>query len=51
MWAVTSAVADGRLTPDEGQSVASVIEVQRRSIETAEFERRIVALEGKGVGA
>ena len=51
MWAVTSAVADGRLTPDEGQSVASIIEVQRRSIETAELERRIVALEGKGVGA
>jgi hypothetical protein len=43
--AVTRAVAEGELTPDEAQSVASVLELQRRAIETADLERRITALE------
>lgn len=46
--AVTQAVADGDLSPEEGQAVAAVLETQRRVIETAELERRIAALEGKG---
>jgi len=45
LGAVADAVAAGELTPDEGQSVAALLEVQRRAIETAELEARIVALE------
>jgi hypothetical protein len=43
--AVVSAMAAGELTPDEASDVAAVIEVQRRTIETLEIERRIAALE------
>jgi hypothetical protein len=42
---VTKAVADGTLTPDEGASVVTVLEAQRRAIETVELERRIALLE------
>ena len=42
---VTAMVGEGRLTPSEGQKVASIIETQRRAIETAELERRILILE------
>ena len=43
--AVTEAVAAGDLTPDEAQSLATLLELQRRAIETAELEQRIAALE------
>lgn len=46
--AVVAAMGDGTLTPDEAAAVASVIEGQRRAIETVELERRIAALEGGG---
>jgi len=42
---VAEAVAGGDLTPEEGQAVATVLETQRRAIETAELEARIAALE------
>lgn len=42
---VTNAVAAGELSPEEGAAVASILEVQRRAVETVEFERRLVALE------
>ena len=42
---VTAMVSEGRLTPSEAQKIASVIETQRRAIETAELERRILILE------
>jgi hypothetical protein len=45
--AVTEAVAAGDLTPDEAQSVAALLELQRRAIETAELEQRIAALEAR----
>ena len=50
---IVSAMASGKLTPDEATAVASVIEVERRTLETVEIERRIAALEqreteGKG---
>ena len=45
LGAVVAAVADGRLTPEEAQSVAAVLEAQRRAVETLELERRIAALE------
>lgn len=45
LGAIADAVADGLLTPDEAQSVAAVLETQRRAIETAELAARIEALE------
>jgi hypothetical protein len=46
--AVVAAVADGTLTPEEAESVARVLETQRRSIEALDIERRLSALEAKG---
>jgi hypothetical protein len=43
--AVVAAVAAGNLTPEEGQAVAAVLEVQRRGIELADHERRLEELE------
>jgi hypothetical protein len=43
--AVVAAVAEGRISPEEGQAVSAVIEIQRRAIETAELAARIEALE------
>lgn len=39
------AIADGTLTPGEGQAIASVIEANRRGIELSEIEARLSALE------
>ncbi len=44
--AIAEAMTDGTLTPEEGHTVVSVLEVQRRAVETADLERRITALEG-----
>ena len=46
--AVTGAVSAGDLSPEEGQAVAAIMEMQRRAIETADLERRVAALETKG---
>jgi hypothetical protein len=43
--AVAAEMAAGKLSPEEAQAVAGVLEVQRRAIETAELEQRIAALE------
>jgi hypothetical protein len=43
--ALTSGVADGTLTPDEAASVATLLEAQRKAIETHELSVRIAALE------
>ena len=45
LGAVADAVAAGEVTPEEGSAVANVLESKRRSIETADLERRIAALE------
>ena len=45
--AIVAAVATGEITPDEAQAVASVVEIQRRAIETAELAERIAALEAR----
>jgi len=45
LGSVTGAVAAGALSPDEGAALASILEVQRRAVETVELERRLVALE------
>lgn len=48
LGAVLQAVAAGELTPDEGQTVAGLLEVKRKAIETADIEARLTALETKG---
>ena len=45
MRAVLASMASGTLTPDEAMAAASVIEVNRKAIETHELENRVVALE------
>ena len=39
------AMGDGDITPDEAATIAGVLEVKRRAIETSELEIRIAALE------
>ena len=46
---ITELIAAGELSPAEGHALAAVIEVQRRALETAELERRILTLEGRPV--
>jgi hypothetical protein len=41
-------MADGEITPDEANAVASVIETKRKAIETQELEQRVAALEAQG---
>jgi hypothetical protein len=45
LGAVVDAVAAGDLTPDEGATVAGLLEAKRKAIETVEIKRRIAALE------
>ena len=45
--AVVSAVAAGEITPEEAATVATVLEVKRKALETSELDRRIAALEVK----
>jgi len=42
---IASAVGAGEVTPEEGTSLATVLEIKRKAIETSELEARIVALE------
>lgn len=46
---VAKAVAAGELTTDEGQSIAAILDVRRRSLELVEIEARLAALEARGV--
>lgn len=43
--AVVEAVAAGDLTPDEGRTMAAILETRRRAIETLELENRLSAIE------
>jgi hypothetical protein len=45
--AITAAVGDGELSPEEGQAMATILETQRRAIETIELDQRITALEAR----
>lgn len=45
--AVVEAVANGELTPSEGQAVAGLVEVHRKSLEMQEIELRVQALENR----
>jgi hypothetical protein len=46
--AVVAAVAGGELRPSEGQALADLLELRRRSVESADFEARLAALEKRG---
>lgn len=48
MAALTAAMAEGDVTPDEAATVASVFEVRRRALETEELEKRLEVLEENG---
>ncbi len=43
--AALAAAATGKITPGEAQALTSMIDCQRKSIEAAEIERRLSALE------
>ncbi len=43
--AILKAMANGELTTEEGASVASVLEIKRKVIETHELAERIAAVE------
>jgi hypothetical protein len=45
LGAVLTAIAGGAVTPDEGLSLAQIIETRRRTLELVELEQRIAALE------
>ena len=45
MEAVLKAVAQGEITPVEGQAMATMLEAYRKGVELADFEARLTALE------
>jgi hypothetical protein len=45
MKAVAEALAEGLITPGEGEAVARIVDTFVRAIETSDFERRLKALE------
>ena len=47
MGVVAVAVASGEITPSDGQAFSSIIEIYRKTFETAELEERISELEGR----
>ena len=44
---VVQKVAEGEVTPEEGQVLSSILEARRKSIETADHEARLNKLEGQ----
>jgi hypothetical protein len=45
MKAVTSALADGAITPGEAATIAAVVDTFVRAIETSDFDRRLTLME------
>jgi hypothetical protein len=45
--AILKSVAQGEITPSEGQSLAAMLEAYRKGVELADFEARLTALEGR----
>jgi hypothetical protein len=43
MARLVAQTAQGELTPEEGGALASILEIKRRSIETADLEARVMA--------
>jgi hypothetical protein len=48
--AVIAAMAAGELAPDEAVTVAGVLEMKRKAIETVDIERRLAAIEAAQPG-
>ena len=44
---VAQQVADGEISPDEGELVVGLLEAQRKAIETSELAARVAALEAR----
>ena len=44
--AITSQVAEGKLTPTEGEALAAIIDKHIRALELTDIETRIANLEG-----
>jgi len=45
LGAILEAVAQGEITPEEGQTLTAMLEAYRKGLETADFEARLTALE------
>jgi len=45
LQALLDAIAGGEVTPDEAVTVASVLEIKRKAMETVDFEARLARLE------
>jgi hypothetical protein len=43
--AIVDAVGEGTLTPDEGHTLASILDTHRRAIETQDLEARLATVE------
>jgi hypothetical protein len=43
--AIVAAVGEGTLTPEEGQTLASILDTHRRAIETQELATRLATIE------
>ena len=48
--AVVKAMASGEIAPDEAMTVAGVLEMKRKAIETVDIERRLAAIETRQEG-
>ena len=48
--AVVQAMASGTIAPDEAMTVAGVLEMKRKAIETVDIERRLAAIEARQDG-
>jgi hypothetical protein len=47
LGAVLTATSKGEITPEEAVSVAQVVEIRRKSLETLEIEERLASLEAR----
>jgi hypothetical protein len=47
LGAVLTATGRGEITPEEAVSVAQVVEIRRKSLETLEIEERLASLEAR----
>jgi len=47
LGAVLMATSSGEITPEEAVSVAQVVEIRRKSLETLEIEERLALLEAR----
>lgn len=46
MAEIMTSTSSGLITPEEGQALTSLVEANRKAIETVDLERRIAAIEG-----